>query len=124
MVGYGPAERNIGEAGSIKMKSNFKDSIAAPMRFMGLSADYPALRHEKKYCPAKCVDKEGKIAFEVNYQGQKESLCPEQIMAAYLNKLKLIIRKNGFDNKSAVVAIPSYLTQCERKAFLNAAKIA
>jgi molecular chaperone DnaK (HSP70) len=45
-------------------------------------------------------------------------------MAAYLNKLKLTISKNGFENKSAVVAVPSYLTQTERKALLDAAKIA
>lgn len=45
-------------------------------------------------------------------------------MAAYLNKLKLIVSKNNFENKSAVVAIPTYFTQAERKAFLDAAKIA
>lgn len=32
-------------------------------------------------------------------------------MAAYLNKLKLIVAKNGFENKEAVVAVPAYLTQ-------------
>ena len=32
-------------------------------------------------------------------------------MAAYLNKLKLIVAINGFENKEAVIAVPSYLTQ-------------
>ena len=32
--------------------------------------------------------------------------------------------KNGFEDKEAVVAVPPYLTQSERKAYLNAAKIA
>jgi molecular chaperone DnaK (HSP70) len=36
----------------------------------------------------------------------------------------LIIQKNNFDNKSAVIAIPTYFTQFERKAILDAAKIA
>lgn len=45
-------------------------------------------------------------------------------MAAYFNKMKLTFEKNGFESKEMVVAVPPYLTQNERKAYLNAAKIA
>ena len=96
VVGYGPAERNIGEAGNIKMKSNFKDTVSYPARFLGLRPDYPMLRSEKKFCPAKCITKDDKIAFEVKYQGQTELVYPEQVFAAYLNKLKFILQKNNF----------------------------
>mgnify|MGYP000979591878 FL=1 len=106
------------------MKSNFKDTVSFPSRFLGLRPDNPLLRAEKKFCPAKCVTKDDKIAFEVKYQGQPETLFPEQIYAAYLNKLRLIIQKNNFDNKSAVIAVPPYFTQAERKALLDAARIA
>ena len=51
-------------------------------------------------------------------------MYPEQVFAAYLNKLKLIIQKNNFENKAAVIAVPTYFTQQERKAVLDAAKIA
>ena len=124
VVGYGPAERNIGEAGNIKMKSNFKDTVSFPARFLGLRPDYPLLRSEKKFCPAKCVNKDDRVAFEVKYQGQAETVFPEQVFAAYLNKLKFILQKNNFENKSGVLAVPAYLTQQERKALLDAAKIA
>jgi len=106
------------------MKSNFKDTVSSPNRFLGLKPDYPFLRAEKKFCPAKCVNKDDKIAFEIKYQGQTETVFPEQVYAAYINKLKFILQKNGFDNKSAVVAVPPYYTQQERKALLDAAKIA
>jgi heat shock protein 4 len=33
------------------------------------------------------------------------------------------VEKNGFDNKSAVLAVPAYFTQQERKALIDAAKI-
>jgi molecular chaperone DnaK (HSP70) len=124
VVGYGPAERNIGEAGSIKMKSNFKDTVSYPARFLGLNPEHPWLRAEKKFCPAKCVTKDGRIAFEVKYQGQAEQVFPEQVFAAYINKLKFILQKNNFENKSAVLAVPTYFTQQERKALLDAARIA
>lgn len=106
------------------MKSNFKDTVTYPLRFLGLTPQYPFLRSEQKFCPAKCTTQDNKIAFQVKYQGHPESLYPEQVYAAYLNKLKQIIEKNNFDNKSAVIAVPTYFTQQERKAMLNAAKIA
>lgn len=124
VVGYGNAERSIGESGFSKMKSNFRDTVVAPQRFVGLTPEYPMLRAETKYSPARSNLSEGKVKFEVNYQGQKESLFPEQILAAYFNQLKQIIAHNGFENKEAVIAIPPYLTQQERKGILAAAKIA
>ena len=35
IVGYGEGERKIGEAGNAKLKSNFKNTIVSPMRFIG-----------------------------------------------------------------------------------------
>lgn len=99
VVGYGPTERHIGESGQIKMKSNFKDTVTFPSRFLGLSPDYPFLKAEQKFCPAKCATKDDKLAFQVKYQGHAESLYPEQVYAAYLNKLRNIIEKNNFESK-------------------------
>lgn len=70
VVGYGPTERHIGESGNIKMKSNFKDTVAFPQRFLGLSPDNPFLKAEKKFCSAKCINKDHRIAFDIKYQGQ------------------------------------------------------
>ena len=124
VVGYGPAERQIGEAGNIKMKSNFRDTVTYPTRFVGLGSEYPFLRAEKRFCPGRCINKDDKIAFEVKYQGQQETLYPQQVLAAYLNKLKHILAVNKFENKSGVVAVPTYFTQQERKAVFEAARIA
>lgn len=41
IVGYGEGERKIGEIGSIKLKSNFKNSIISPNRYLGLNANHP-----------------------------------------------------------------------------------
>jgi len=124
IVGFGKEERQIGESGNIKMKSNFRDTIVAPMRFLGLEAEYPLLRSETRFSPASSNRSDGKLKFDINYQGTKHSLLPEQIMAAYLNKLKLIIAKNGLENKEVILSVPAYLTQAERKGFLDAARIA
>lgn len=106
------------------MKSNFRDTIVAPQRFIGLPTDYPMLRAETKHCPCKYDLASGKIQFTVSYQGQKETLVAEQALAAYFNKLKSIMEHNEFESKEAVIAVPPYLTQVERKGIINAAKIA
>ena len=36
IVGYGEGERKIGESGNVKIKSNLKNTIVSPMRYMGL----------------------------------------------------------------------------------------
>lgn len=66
------------------------------MRFLGLDPTYPLLKAETKFTPAKTLTNDNRISFDVNYQGQKLNLLPEQAMAAYFNKLKIIIAKNGF----------------------------
>lgn len=106
------------------MKSNFKDTVVSPMRFLGLDINYPMLRAETKFSPAKTTTNDGRVKFDINYQGEKLSILPEQAMAAYFNKLKLIIAKNGFENKEVIISVPTYLTQTERKAYFDAAKIA
>jgi molecular chaperone DnaK (HSP70) len=44
MVGFDSTERHIGESGLIKLKTNFRDTIVAPQRFVGLATANPQLR--------------------------------------------------------------------------------
>ena len=37
IVGYGQAERKIGQSGNVKLKSNFKNTIVSPMRYLSLA---------------------------------------------------------------------------------------
>ena len=37
IVGYGQGQRKIGEAGNVKLKSNFKNTIVSPMRYLSLA---------------------------------------------------------------------------------------
>lgn len=39
IVGYGPGERKIGEMGNAKLKSNFKNSVVSPTRYLCLEED-------------------------------------------------------------------------------------
>ena len=45
-------------------------------------------------------------------------------MAGFISKLRTIIHMNKLANTEAVISVPSYYTQLERQALLNACKIA
>lgn len=43
------------------MKSNFRDTIVAPQKFVGIPANYPNVRSELKHCPCKYDLSSGRI---------------------------------------------------------------
>jgi len=49
---------------------------------------------------------------------------PEQIMGYYLKKVKTYFEKAGLNSKDIVISVPSYASNSERQAYLDAAEIA
>lgn len=49
---------------------------------------------------------------------------PEQVMAFYLKKMKTYFERDGMRGKEMVISVPSYATNAERQAYLDAADIA
>lgn len=64
VVGFKDNERYIGEQGYVQLKSNFKNSIVFPTRYLGLRGDSAHLEEEKKwlYQPI-VVTEDNRIAF-------------------------------------------------------------
>ena len=123
LVGYGPNERLIGEAGNSKIKSNLNNSVVAPQRYLGLQqSEYT--QQEALYSPCPPKAEENKLTFNVKCQGKQEAMSAEKVTAAFLNKISQIVELNKLNNKYQVVSIPNYLSQSERQAFLDAIKIA
>ena len=111
--------------GDLKAKSNFKNTISSFNRLLGLSANYPKLKEEAKWISSKLsTNEEGKIVSEVTYKGQSLKLFPEQVTAAMLGDLRKIISLNNLPNNEAVISVPSYYTEAERKSLKDACKIA
>ncbi len=48
-IGFGPAERFIGEQGALQSKSNFKNTVSFFTRFLGMNGRPPFLREETKW---------------------------------------------------------------------------
>eukprot|EP00331_Platyophrya_macrostoma_P004412 CAMPEP_0176425616 /NCGR_PEP_ID=MMETSP0127-20121128/11484_1 /TAXON_ID=938130 /ORGANISM="Platyophrya macrostoma, Strain WH" /LENGTH=788 /DNA_ID=CAMNT_0017806789 /DNA_START=42 /DNA_END=2408 /DNA_ORIENTATION=+ len=125
VVGYGPAERYVGEQAASQFKSNFKNTVAYPFRFLGMKGDSPHLGQESKFIYNKLTTlADNRVGFSVTHNGEAKTFLPEQIVATMLQKLKDIVRKNEIGHSDFVLTCPSYFTEQERRALLDAAKLA
>jgi hypothetical protein len=94
-----------------KLKSNAKNTILSPGRYLGLAANNPAAQRELAHCP--CPAKEdacGGVAFAVDASGQPETLVPEQVLAGFIAHLGGYSARHGLDPKLTMFAVPSFYT--------------
>ena len=119
-------ERLIGDPVKIQLKKNFKNSVVFPTRFLGLNAQCTAqLELENRYVTHKVVTMENnKIAFEVTQSGNMHTFSAEQCVGFYLKKLHEFYVKDGVTTKDIVLTVPSYASNTERQALVDAADIA
>ena len=83
------------------------------------------LEIEKKFTTHKIVPmSNNKIGFEVTQAGNTHIFTIEQIIAFYLCKLHEFYQKDEVTTKDIVVSIPSYASNTERQALVDAADIA
>jgi heat shock protein 4 len=57
-------------------------------------------------------------------RGEKLVLTPEQVMATFLKRAKTYFEKAGMMSKEMVLSVPTYASNAERQAYLDAAEIA
>jgi heat shock protein 4 len=125
VVGFGDSERFIGEQAHVQLKSNFKNSLVYPTRFLGLKPDSALVNEEKKWLYTPLVtNTDNKLVLETRYRGEKKHFLPEQVVAMTLQKLQSYYRKIGVAHNDVVLSAPAYYTEQERKSLLDAAKIA
>ena len=71
VVGYGNGERKIGESGNVKIKSNFKNSVISPMRYLSLQSGSEDTLKELEFCPCKSSFEDENLKFKVSYNGKE-----------------------------------------------------
>lgn len=127
LVAYGEQQRFLGNEAVSQVRSNVKNSLEYFKNFLGLDANNPNIKCEMQHVFYKTTPIDGKIGFEVNYNGETVQLLPEQVTAAMFQKLKEIA-ENGMDGLTrvtdCVIGCPAHWTDVQRRAMLDAAKIA
>ena len=126
LAGFTAEERLIGDSAGNQMKKNFKNTLQFFTRFLGMNIDCKEqLEEEKKFITYPVVELENKrIGFEVMCRGEKYTFTPEQVMAFYLKRAKTYFENAGMQAREMVLSVPTYATNTERQAYLDAAEIA
>ncbi|KAF9577045.1 adenyl-nucleotide exchange factor sse1, partial [Lunasporangiospora selenospora] len=120
LVGFGPKQRYLGETAKTQEISNSKNTVSSLKRLLGRTfADREVQEIEKDFIT------NGQLAVKVNYLGEQAAFTTVQIFAMYLTKIKEITTNELRGPVSdCVIAVPSWFTDVQRRAALDAAEIA
>ncbi|CAH8372107.1 unnamed protein product [Eruca vesicaria subsp. sativa] len=127
MVSFGEKQRFMGAAAAASATMHPKSTISQLKRLIGRKFKEPDVQKDLKMFPFEtCEDAaDGGIQIQLRYMGEMQRFSPVQILGMLLSHLKLVAEKSlktpVFD---CVIGIPSYFTNAQRLAYLDAAAIA
>lgn len=115
-------ERLVGQIAKRQSVTNPKNTIYGIKRFMGHSFDEKAVQDDKGIVPYEV--RKGNDGGVVIHMGEKDNR-PEEVSAMILSKLKADAEaKIGEKITEAVITVPAYFNDAQRKATQDAGKIA
>ena len=126
-VAFTNVERLVGEAAEMEKVMNPKNVIVNSKRFIGRKFDDPVVSEHKSKYPFKFKEQggSGRVIFEVIYQQEITNVTPEEVGAALLGKMKRIAESHlGTKVRSAVITVPAYFNDAQRRATQHAGTIA
>ena len=119
VVGFSNGERKVGDAARRQAITNPKNTVYAIKRFMGVSFD-------------KAADEVKRVTYDVVNEGgyprvsiDGKRYTPQEISATILQKMKKTAEDYlGHEIKEAVITVPAYFDDDQRKATMEAGTIA
>ncbi|TYG97160.1 hypothetical protein ES288_A10G015400v1 [Gossypium darwinii] len=125
-VSFGEKQRFIGSAGAASATMNPRSTILQVKRLIGRKFNEPGLEKELKLFPFETFESpDGGILIRLQFMGEVHEFTPIQILGMLLSHLKQIAEKNlEMPVSECVIGIPSYFTDLQRRAYLDAATIA
>ena len=111
----------VGDPAKRQMITNPERTIYSVKRIMGMMCNEPQAQEAKKRLPYKIVDRNGACAVEVD----GKVYTPQEISAKILMKLKEDAEAYlGEEINEAVITVPAYFNDAQRKATKEAGQIA
>lgn len=124
-IAFTDTERLIGDAAKQQVARNPENSIFDAKRLIGRRYDDPAVQSDTKYWPFKVTNRGGKPKIRVQYKHEDKEFTPEEISAMVLSKMKETAEAYlGEQVKDAVITVPAYFNDAQRKATKDAGHIA
>ncbi|GAA0155438.1 Hsp70 family chaperone [Lithospermum erythrorhizon] len=126
IVCFGDKQRFLGTAGAASSMMNPKNTISQIKRLIGRQFSDPELQKDLKSLPFAVTEgPDGYLLIHARYLGEMRTFTPTQVLGMVFSDLKTIAEKNL--NAAVVdccIGIPIYFTDIQRRAVMDAAKIA
>lgn len=133
-VSYSQNERFQGHSAKQQEITNSQNTISVFKRLLARKINDPQVSVEASHQPLRITSQQSltngsslddKILYQADYLGETRQFTPEQIMGTFLVKLKTIGEMNlNTKVHDCVISVPSYMTDAERRALLDASQIA
>ncbi|CAE8638885.1 unnamed protein product [Polarella glacialis] len=123
----GTGERLIGERAKAQASKNIDNTFFDVKRILGQKMSDEAVQKEAKRLPFKIIAGDnGQPLIQAEVNGKPRKLAPEEISAAVLGEMKRIAeaRLGRTDLTKAVITVPAYFNDAQRKATQAAGAIA
>jgi len=119
-------ERLIGESAKSQSVSNQKNTFYDVKRLIGRNFSDPIVQREMKMMPFKVLQgSNDRVLIEGTVSGETKQFTPEELSAMVLTKMKQTAESYlGTTVKDAVVTVPAYFNDSQRKATKDAGTIA
>ncbi|CAI7893483.1 unnamed protein product, partial [Closterium sp. NIES-53] len=126
VICFGESQRYLGVAGAASYTMNPKNTVSQIKRMIGRKFADPEFQKDLPMFPFRCSEgPDGDILVHVMYMNEPRTFSPTQLLAMVLSSLKAIGEKDlGSKITDCVIGIPVYLTDAQRRAYLDAATIA
>nr|WMV69919.1 heat shock 70 kDa protein [Euglena gracilis]BDX17135.1 heat shock 70 kDa protein family A 4 [Euglena gracilis] len=116
-------ERLIGQPAKAQAARNPGRTFYNIKRIIG-QGYHEALEEVKRF-PFDVKEKDGKPVINIDVEGKPRSFAPEEISAMVLEQMKRTAEANlGFEVKRAVITVPAYFNDAQRRSTQTAAAIA
>uniref|UniRef100_T1D3U1 Putative heat shock 70 kDa protein 4 n=1 Tax=Psorophora albipes TaxID=869069 RepID=T1D3U1_9DIPT len=124
-VAFAGRNRVLGVAAKNQQVTNMNNTISGFKRLLGRKFNDPHVQNELRRLPYSVEARpDGGIGIRVNYQDEECVFSPEQITAMLFTKLKEdAFKELKTQINDCVVTVPSFYTNAERQALLDAAGI-
>ncbi|CAJ0941927.1 unnamed protein product, partial [Mesorhabditis belari] len=127
-VSFGSKCRSMGVSARQQVNTNFLSTIINFKHLLARKFNDPIAQKFIPFVPCRVVElPDGEIGCKVNYLDTEHIFTPEQVLGAFLTKMKTTVEAS-LDGKTkvydAVLAVPSYFTDVQRRAVLAAAQTA
>ncbi|GAU47068.1 hypothetical protein TSUD_302700 [Trifolium subterraneum] len=125
-VAFTEEQRLVGDAAKNQAAANPQNTIFDAKRLIGRKFSDQVVRDDILLWPFKVAASiNDKLMITVNYKNQEKQLFPEEVSSMILTKMREIAETYlGSPVKNAVVTVPAYFSDSQRKATIDAGAIA